>query len=140
MQLIKASPNSDDIIRPILRGKHIKKYGELNLKEWIIIIPCGWTNSHRGNKDPEPYFMETYPAIYKHFKEKADQESKGKGLYNRDDQGNYWWELRPCDYIDEFDRPKIKLDIGSNLINPKSFGKELDLCLGSLMMIQMHFA
>jgi hypothetical protein len=106
-ELIKKSPNSVEIIRPILRGKHIKKYGELNLKEWIIIIPCGWTNSHRGNKDPEPYFMETYPAIYKHFKEKADQESKGKGLYNRDDQGNYWWELRPCDYIDEFDREKI---------------------------------
>jgi hypothetical protein len=31
-----------------------------------------------------------------------------KGLLHRDDQG-YWWELRPCVYYQEFEKPKIIL-------------------------------
>ncbi|MGB9853145.1 MAG: hypothetical protein ACPLPX_09835, partial [Candidatus Kapaibacteriota bacterium] len=26
---------------------------------------------------------------------------------NRDDQGDYWWELRHCDYYPEFEKEKI---------------------------------
>jgi hypothetical protein len=33
-------------------------------------------------------------------------ESKGKKRY---DKGEYWWELRSCDYYIEFERPKILL-------------------------------
>ena len=25
----------------------------------------------------------------------------------RYDKGEYWWELRACDYYDEFEKPKI---------------------------------
>ena len=25
----------------------------------------------------------------------------------RYDKGEYWWELRPCDYYDAFDQPKV---------------------------------
>jgi len=32
---------------------------------------------------------------------------KGKGLINRDDQGDYWWELRDCDYYQELEKEKI---------------------------------
>jgi hypothetical protein len=106
-ELIQKSPNSAEIIRPILRGKHIKKYGELNLSEWIIILPCGWTNENRGEANPEHFFKNKYPAIHKHFKSKVSENSKGKGLYDRDDQGDYWWELRPCDYLEEFEKEKI---------------------------------
>jgi adenine-specific DNA-methyltransferase len=28
-------------------------------------------------------------------------------LFDRDDQGDYWWELRPCDYYPEFEKEKI---------------------------------
>ncbi len=34
-------------------------------------------------------------------------QGKGKGLFARDDQGNYWWELRSCAYYDEFEKEKI---------------------------------
>ncbi|HXS37624.1 MAG TPA: TaqI-like C-terminal specificity domain-containing protein [Flavipsychrobacter sp.] len=105
--LIEKSPKSAEIIRPILRGKDIKKYGILNQKEWIIIIPCGWTNQNCGNIPPEIFFKQTYPAIYEYLIEKSLIPSKGKGLFNRDDQGNYWWELRPCDYLKEFEKEKI---------------------------------
>jgi adenine-specific DNA-methyltransferase len=37
----------------------------------------------------------------------ANVKGKGKGLFDRDDQGDYWWELRPCDYYPEFEKEKI---------------------------------
>jgi len=32
---------------------------------------------------------------------------KSKGLFDRDDQGKNWWNLRACDYYDQFDEEKI---------------------------------
>jgi len=37
----------------------------------------------------------------------SNVKSKGKGLFKRDDQGDYWWELRHCDYYSEFEKEKI---------------------------------
>ncbi|MGC8814335.1 TaqI-like C-terminal specificity domain-containing protein, partial [Dictyoglomus sp.] len=34
-------------------------------------------------------------------------EGRRKGLLNRDDQGDYWWELRDCAYYPEFEKEKI---------------------------------
>ena len=34
-------------------------------------------------------------------------KTKGKGLLNRDDQGENWWNLRACAYYSEFDKEKI---------------------------------
>jgi len=31
----------------------------------------------------------------------------GEPLRKRQDKGDYWWELRPCDYYEYFDSPKI---------------------------------
>ena len=47
------------------------------------------------------WLQETYPAIAEHlvpFEEKARR---------RGDKGQFWWELRPCDYCDAFEKPKI---------------------------------
>jgi adenine-specific DNA-methyltransferase len=53
-------------------------------------------------------FSKTYPSIYKHFKYVGETfQGKGKGLFNRDDKGDYWWELRPCAYYEEFEKEKI---------------------------------
>ena len=32
---------------------------------------------------------------------------KLRGLRHREDQGRFWWELRPCAYYDLFARPKL---------------------------------
>ena len=34
-------------------------------------------------------------------------ETFADALRKRDDQGDFWWELRPCDYYRYFDAPKI---------------------------------
>lgn len=47
------------------------------------------------------WFSESYPAIAAHLEPFAE---KGKKRY---DKGEYWWELRTCDYYTEFIKTKI---------------------------------
>ena len=42
-----------------------------------------------------------HPSIAKHL------EPFTKALRDRQDQGDFWWELRPCDYYDAFHKPKL---------------------------------
>ena len=64
-ELIAEDPKSDEIIRPILRGRDIKRYGYEFADLWLINIECGFTNKYRGNKQPEECIKTKYPAIYK---------------------------------------------------------------------------
>ena len=112
-KLIKADPKNAEIIRPILRGKDIKRYKYNFSNLWIIAIPCGFTNKKSSNnKNKEKWFKENYSVIYKYFVEREEflslhRSSSTKGLYKRDDQGDYWWELRSCKYMNDFNKQKI---------------------------------
>ncbi len=79
-----------------MRGKDIKRYGYDFADLWLIAIPSGYTNKNRGKEYPEQWFKTNYKFIYKHFLKISNQPTKGNGLFNRDDQGDYWWELRSC--------------------------------------------
>jgi hypothetical protein len=107
-KLIKEDPECKNLIKPALRGKDITKYS-YNWKDiWIILIKQGWTNENKHNEDAKTYFSRTYPSVYKFLKTTGENiKGKGKGLFERDDQGDYWWELRPCVYYEEFDKEKI---------------------------------
>ncbi len=80
---------SAEILKPILRGRDIKKYGY----EWAGL----WVISSGFDVD----VPKKYPAIFKHllqFEEKAKK---------RDDQGKNWWNLRACAYYEEFEKEKV---------------------------------
>ena len=98
---------SAKIIKPTIRGKNIGKYFYESADECVIVIPQGWTNAQRGRTPPEQFFRDRYPRIYEHLKLAANQSGKGKGLYARDDMGDYWWELRSCTYYPEFEKEKL---------------------------------
>lgn len=89
------------IIKPILRGREIKRYYYEWAGLWLIIIPAGWTNENRGKKNAEKFIEETFPSLINYLK---PFESKAK---KRDDQGDYWWELRACSYYPEFEKEKL---------------------------------
>lgn len=89
------------IIKPILRGRDIKRYYYEWKGSWVIIIPTGWTNKYMGNEEPEKFVNNYYPSLMSHLK-KYEQKAK-----KRDDQGDYWWELRPCEYYEEFEKEKV---------------------------------
>lgn len=92
---------------PILRGRDIKRYSYEFADLWLICIPCGFTNSKSYDAvDKEKWFKEKYNAIYEFLVSSEERLSKtrsssSKGLYKRDDQGDYWWDLRSCIYMVE---------------------------------------
>ena len=95
-ELIATDPKSAEIIRPILRGRDIKRYGYEFADLWII-------NTHNGIKEKgiKPIQIEEYPAIKNHLDEFAFE------LEKRADQGMTPYNLRNCAYMDDFFKPKI---------------------------------
>jgi len=111
-----------EVLKPVLRGRDVKRYNYRWAGLWLIKVESGWTDRNRGKEDPERFFRETYPAIYRYLRDIGDKvergeiKTKGKGLFHRDDQGDYWWELRDCDYYGEFEKEKLMYrDVGDRL-------------------------
>ncbi len=103
-KIIREDSKSKELIKPFLAGRDIKRYTMPEITKYLILIPSGWTNENsKGIRDKWSWFENTYPAIAKHLK---GFESDAKARY---DQGDYWWELRSCDYYKEFEKPKIML-------------------------------
>ena len=65
-ELIDKSPNSVDIIRPILRGRDIKRYGYEFADLWLI-------NTHNGTSTLPAIDVNNYPAIKEHLDKFYDQ-------------------------------------------------------------------
>ncbi|WP_299986762.1 Eco57I restriction-modification methylase domain-containing protein [uncultured Pontibacter sp.] len=104
-RLIAEDPRSAEVIKPFLAGRDVKKYMPLPKKRFLIGMPKGWTSNHIGEKTNETHawdwLFQNFPAVANHLlphKEKA---------IARSDKGDYWWELRACEYYEEFDKPKI---------------------------------
>ena len=119
-KLISEDKNSEEIIKPLLRGKDIKPWLPVFANLWVIYIPKGFTIKKNlpetdinylaepapryGNMEFDDawyWFKENYPAVAKHlfpYKSKAEA---------RLDKGDYWWEQRACSYIEEFAKPKL---------------------------------
>lgn len=102
-RLIEENQKSKELIKPFLAGKDIKRYQPPNAKNYLILIPSGWTNEKTKEENKWGWFEKSYPAIAKHLSRFEDKARK------RYDQGEYWWELRSCTYYDEFEKPKIML-------------------------------
>ncbi len=92
---------TSEIIKPVLRGRDIGRYYYKWAGSFAIVIPSGWTNQNRNGKKPEKFISEKFPALMNYIK-KFEEKSK-----SRYDQGDYWWELRSCDYYQEFENEKI---------------------------------
>ncbi len=103
-QLIATDPRSAELIKPFLAGRDIKRYEPLPSGKWLILMPRGWTRKQsNGAKNAWHWLRLNYPAIADHL---APHEEKAKKRY---DKGEYWWELRACDYYGEFEKGKILL-------------------------------
>ena len=100
--LISEDSKSTELIKPFLVRDTIKRYEQPIGNTFLILIPCGWTNEQSdGTQEPWLWLQHNYPAISRHLS-KFEVEAK-----NRYDQGDYWWELRSCDYYQVFEKPKI---------------------------------
>ena len=86
---------TEAIIRPILRGRDIKRYSYDWAGLWLI-------NTHNGVKGKIPRIdINDYPAIKAHLDQFWDK------IKTRADQGDTPYNLRNCAYSDDFSQPKI---------------------------------
>ena len=84
-----------ELIRPILRGRDIRRYGYDWADLWLI-------NTHNGIRgEVERVHIEDYPSIKQHLDNYWDK------IGPRADQGETAYNLRNCAYLDDFSRPKI---------------------------------
>lgn len=116
--LINEDINSAHLIKPLLRGRDIKKFAFSFDNEYIIFTHNGVkANEKKGRIEIERIEIErNYPAIYKHLLQYKDENSplavrnndgSIKTLMNRADQGTYWYNLRDCAFVDLFEKPKL---------------------------------
>ena len=93
-----------ELIRPILRGRDIKRYGYDWANLWLI-------NTHNGIKGKLPRIhIEDYPAVKAHLDQYWDKISK------RADKGDTPYNLRNCAYLEDFSKPKVMWKIiGCNI-------------------------
>ena len=103
--LCKRCSVCEPLIHPFRSGEDIREYFIESPDCWLIVLPAGWTRSSMGASAPESkawsWLERNFPPIAEHLQPFIKQ------LQDRQDQGDFWWELRPCDYYDVFSMPKI---------------------------------
>jgi hypothetical protein len=87
-ELIKVDKKSAEIIKPLAVGDDVRKWRIEDRGRWLIVTQIGIE-------------IKRYPAVFEHLKQWQKQ------LEKRCDQGNHWWELRPCDYYNLVEGSKI---------------------------------
>ena len=118
-RLIEKSSKNAEIIRPILRGRDIKRYKADFADLWII-------NSHNGYGNLPAVNIEDYPDI------KAHLDCYLNDLQKRQDKGITPYNLRSCIYMEDFSKQKIIypnmtkslpffLDVDGYMVNQKCF-------------------
>ncbi len=84
-----------ELIRPVLRGRDIKRYGYVENGLYLI-------NTHNGIRGKIPRIrIEDYPSIKSHLDQYWDKIEK------RADQGDTPYNLRNCAYLDDFSKQQI---------------------------------
>ena len=101
-RLIAQDPKSAELIKPFLAGRDIKRYVPPKADKFLVLIPNGWTNArYTAKSDKWNSFADEYPALAAHL------EPFSVAAQKRYDKGQYWWELRACEYYAEFEKPNI---------------------------------
>lgn len=122
--LIKEDYKAESLIKPFVLGRNIKPYSGVKTSNWLILVPKGLAirrnldvddkyylsepNPRYGNMeydDAWEWFFSNYPSIASYLLKHRSKAEK------RTDQGDFWWELRACDYYDKFETPKIMYQV-----------------------------
>ena len=92
--LIDAGSKSDEIIKPILRGRDIRRYRAKWADRFLIA-------THNGYGEVPAIDISAYPAI----KDRLDQSYPR--LEKRQDKGGTPYHLRNCTYYEDFGKEKL---------------------------------
>jgi hypothetical protein len=110
-RLCQEDPKSAEIIKPILRGRDIKRYKAEWAGLWLIVTHNGYKDE--TNNKIDAIKIDEYPAVKKYLDQFYTQ------LEKRKDKGNTPYNLRNCAYQSQFEKEKIVW---------KALGLEPDFC------------
>ena len=102
--IIEQDEHAKEHIHPFLQGRNITPYGKAEAKNYLILFSKGWTQREHyfeNESDAWNHLKSKYPSIASWLEPFAEKGRK------RTDKGDFWWELRACDYYEIFDKPKI---------------------------------
>ncbi len=104
-RLVTMDPSCAGLVYPMRRGEDLRSWYQGDEGKWLIALPYKWATTTFGAGLDEATawraLQSRHPALAAHLAPFAEAARK------RQDKGEYWWELRPCDYYDAFDAPKI---------------------------------
>lgn len=95
-KLISLDFKNAELIRPLIRGRDVKRF-EVDFPQLYLI------NVHNGNpkNNLPPIDINEYPTIKEHLNKYID------GLIKRKDQGCTPYNLRSCNYMEDFTKQKL---------------------------------
>jgi MoxR-like ATPase len=112
-RLIDEDESSADLIRPLLRGRDIKRWRINWQKNYVIVFPFGFHTQ-----------LKKFPAIYAHLESLEDKlKARGQCQYSRGGKEggqHHWLELdnNPSPtFLSEFTKPKILIPAISDTVN-----------------------
>lgn len=126
--LLKEDSRNEDVIKPVLSGKDLKRY-KINFKEeYLLFIPWHFplheTLIKGASEEAEIQFSKQYPSLYNYISKHKDKLSQR----NKSETGiRYeWYALQRCanTYFDELFKEKI---VWGNLAQSAQFGIANDL-------------
>jgi hypothetical protein len=104
-RIISADARAVQVIKPFLQGRDISAYTNAQAKSYLILFEKGFTSNKYGSNLDEPtawsFIVRDFPSVAQWLEPFAEKGRK------RTDKGEYWWELRACDYYAQFEVSKI---------------------------------
>ncbi len=105
-QLISEDANCEELIKPLLRGRDVRKWQATWANLHLIAIASDanqkwpWSDA-KNESEAEQIFAATYPAIHRHF---APYRKK---LIRRKSRGKFYWEPQKSTGYAVLEEPKI---------------------------------
>ncbi len=103
-RILSSDPMASSYIHPFLQGRDVKPYVSPEATNYLLLFEKGFTKKNIGEVTEEEawnWLSKKHPSITTWLNPFAEKGRK------RTDKGDYWWEVRACDYYEEFSKPKI---------------------------------
>jgi hypothetical protein len=116
-RIIEEDKNAEQVIHPFLQGRDVKTYEIPNINHYLILFPKGYSSkvfaqSVIASEAKQSKYNVDEIDMWKRLEKRFPSIAQWLAPFTeagkkRGDKGDFWWELRACDYYDVFAKPKI---------------------------------
>ena len=101
--LINEHPSAAELLKPMMKGDGQVAWEEPCVNKYLVAIPKGFSKNRYGDHN-ENEMWESFQTEFPSIANWLNQHEKAK---IRSDKGDFWWELRACNYYGKFSEPRI---------------------------------